>query len=67
MNGTPGSGSLARTGLGVLAAAVSIYVAVRLIDSVAVTLIVIVAAISSLIVMTFVIRLLWRRHHMNRW
>jgi hypothetical protein len=67
MNGPAGNGSLTRTGLSVLAAAVSIYVAVRLIDSVAVTLIVIVTAISGLIIVGFVIRLLWRRHHMNRW
>jgi hypothetical protein len=67
MNGTPGNGSLARTGLSVLAAAVSIYVAMRLIESVAVTLIVIVAAIGGLIIVSFVIRVLWRRHHMNRW
>ena len=52
---------------GVLAAVASIYVAVRLIESVAVTLIVIVAAIGGLIIGGFVIRVLWRRHHMNRW
>ena len=67
MNGPGGNGSLARTGLSVLAAAVSIYVAVRLIDSVAVTLIVIVAAIGGLIIVSFVIRMLWRRHQINRW
>lgn len=67
MNGPAGSGSLARTGLSVLAAAVSIYAAVRVIEAVAVTLIVIVAAISCLIIGGFVIRVLWRRHHMNRW
>jgi hypothetical protein len=67
VNGTTRSGSVTRAGLSVLAAATSIYVAVRLIDSVAVTLIVIVAAISGLIIVSFAIRLLWRRHHMDRW
>ncbi len=67
MNEASGSGSLARTGLSVLVAAVSIYVAVRLIESVAATLITIVAVISGLFILGFVARLLWRRHHIGRW
>lgn len=46
-----------------LAAAVAIYVAVRLIESVAVTLIAIVAGIGGLVI----VRLLWRRYRSDRW
>ena len=51
----------------VLAAAVAIYVAVRLIESVAATLMIIVAVIGSVVIAGFVARLLWRRHRSDRW
>ena len=51
----------------VLAAAVAIYVAVRLIESVAATLVIIVAVIDGLILLSFVTRLLWKRQRMDRW
>jgi len=51
----------------VLAAAVAIYVAVRLIESVAATLMIIVAVIGSAVIAGFVTRLLWRRHRSDRW
>ena len=50
-----------------LAAAVAVYVAVRLIESVAATLVAIVAVIGGLILLSFVTRLLWRRWRINRW
>ena len=50
-----------------LAAAVAIYVAVRLIESIAVALVGIVAVIGGLIILCVVLNLLWRRHRMNRW
>jgi uncharacterized membrane protein len=50
-----------------LAAAVAIYVAVRLIESFATTLIVIMAVIGGFVVVGFVARLLWRRQRMDRW
>lgn len=50
-----------------LAAAVAIYVAVRLIESVAATLMIIVAVIGSVGIAGFVARLLWRRHRSDRW
>ena len=50
-----------------LAATVAIYVAVRLIESVAATLMIIVAVISSVAIAGFVARLLWRRHRSDRW
>jgi hypothetical protein len=53
--------------LTLLAAAVAIYVAVRLIESVAAPLIAIVGVIGGLCVFGFVARLLWRRHHIGRW
>lgn len=51
----------------VLAAAVAIYVAVRLIESVAAALMVIVAVIGSVVIAGFGARLLWRRHRSDRW
>lgn len=51
----------------VLAAAVAIYVAVRLIESVAATLLIIVAVIGSVGIAGFVARLLWRRNRSDRW
>lgn len=54
--------------LTLLAAAVAIYIAVRLIESVAATLIAIVAVIGGLCVFGFAARLLWRRrHNIGRW
>lgn len=53
--------------LGVLAMAVTVYVAVRLIESVAATLVLIVAVIGGLFIVGFIARLLWRRHRMDRW
>jgi hypothetical protein len=53
--------------LAVLAAAVAIYVAVRLIESVAATLLIIVAVIGSVVIAGFIARLLWRRHGSDRW
>lgn len=50
-----------------LAAAVAIYMAVKLIESVAATLLVIVAVIGALIIAGFVGRVLWRRHRLDRW
>lgn len=50
-----------------LAAAVAIYVAVHLIESVAAALIVIVAAIGGLLIVGFVFNVLWHRHDSGRW
>ena len=50
-----------------LAAAVAIYVAVRLIESVAGPLVVIIAVPGGFVLVGFVIRLLWRRQRMDRW
>ncbi len=47
----------------VLAGAVAIYVAVRLIESIAATLLVIVAAIGGLVITS----MLWRRQRSDRW
>ena len=49
--------------LTVLAAAVAIYVAVRLIESIAATLLIIVAAVGGLVIVS----MLWRRHRADRW
>jgi ABC-type enterochelin transport system permease subunit len=49
--------------LSVLAAAVAVYVAVRLIESIAAALLVIVAAVGGLVVVS----LLWRRQRADRW
>lgn len=53
--------------LRVLAGALAIYVAARLIESVAETLMLIVAAIGGLLIVGFVVTLLWSRRRMDRW
>lgn len=53
--------------LALLAAAVAIYVAVRLIESVAGALVAIAGAIGGVIILSFVARSLWRWHRNNRW
>lgn len=53
--------------LALLASAVAIYVAVRLIESIAAALVSIVAVIGGLIILGFITSLLWRRNRMNRW
>ena len=53
--------------MAILAAAVAIYVAVRLIESIAAALLSIVAVIGGLIILGFILKLLWWRHRMNRW
>lgn len=53
--------------LSVLAGALAIYVAARLIESIAATLVLIVAAIGGLVIAGCVVRLLWSRHRTNRW
>lgn len=53
--------------LALFASAVAIYVAVRLIESIAVALISIVAVIGGLVILSFIASLLWRRNRMNRW
>lgn len=53
--------------LTLLLAAVAIYVAVRLLESVFTTLIVIVAVVGGLVIGGAVLRLLWRRHRMDGW
>ena len=58
---------LVGTCFAVLAAAVAIYVAVRLIESVAATLMIIVAVIGSVVIAGLFARLLWRRHRPDRW
>ena len=50
-----------------LAAAVAIYVAVRLIETIAAALISIVAVVGGLVVLGFITTLVWRRNRMNRW
>ena len=50
-----------------LAAAVAIYVAVRLIESIAAALISIVAVVGGLVVLGLIVSLVWRRNRMNRW
>lgn len=50
-----------------LAVAVAIYVAVRLIESIAAALVGIVAVVGGLVVLGFIASLLWRRNRMNRW
>ena len=50
-----------------LAAAVAIYVAVRLIESIAAALISIVAVVGGLVVLGLIGSLLWRRNRVNRW
>jgi hypothetical protein len=53
--------------LTVLAAAVAIYVAVKLIESVAAALIAFVAVTGGLVIVVGVANALWHRHRMNRW
>ncbi len=53
--------------LALLAVAVAIYVAVRLIESIAAELVDIVAVVGGLVIMGFIARLLWRRNRINRW
>ena len=50
-----------------LVAAVEIYVAVRLIESIATALVGIVAVVGGLVVLGFITSLLWRRNHTNGW
>lgn len=50
-----------------LAVAVAIYVAVRLIESIAAALVSIVAVVGGLVVLGLIASLLWRRNRMNRW
>ena len=50
-----------------LVAAVAIYVAVRLVESVAAALMVIVAVAGGLVVVSFVLHLLWQRNRASRW
>ena len=50
-----------------LGAAVAIYVAVRLIESIAAALISIVAVVGGLVVLGLIGSLLWRRNRVNRW
>ncbi len=50
-----------------LAAAVAIYIAVRLIESVAAILVVIMAVLGGSVLVGFVVRWLWRRQRMDRW
>ncbi|MGC8465814.1 MAG: hypothetical protein ACP5O0_07765 [Acidimicrobiales bacterium] len=50
-----------------LVAAVAIYVAVRLVESIAAALVSIVAVVGGLVVLGFVISLMWRRNRMNHW
>lgn len=51
----------------ILAGALAIHVAVRLIESIAATLVLIVAATGGLLIAGGVVRLLWSRHRTNRW
>ena len=51
----------------VLAAAVAVYVAVKLIESVAAGLVIIGAVIGGLVIVSWVIRLVWRRGRVDRW
>ena len=50
-----------------LAAALAIYVAVRLIESVAAALVAIAAGLGGVLIVGFAARLLWRWHRINRW
>ncbi len=53
--------------VGVLASAVAIYVAVRLIESVATQLVVIGGCFAVMLMLLWVFRVLWRRQRANRW
>jgi hypothetical protein len=59
-------GRLAGICFSLLLAAVAIYVAVRLVESVASALIVIAAVIGGITICGFLARLWWRRH-LDRW
>jgi len=50
-----------------LAGAVAIYIAVRLIQSVAGALVAIIAVAGGLVLLGLIARLLWRHRRMNRW
>lgn len=50
-----------------LAAVVAIYIAVRLIESIAAALVSIVAVVGGLIVLAAIASLVWRRNRINRW
>ncbi|WP_201732322.1 hypothetical protein [Acidithrix sp. C25] len=50
-----------------LAVTVAIYVAVRLIESIAAALVGIVAVVGGLVVLGFIASLFWRRNRINRW
>ncbi len=50
-----------------LVVAMTIYVAVRLIESIAAALISIVAVVGGLVALGFIVSLVWRRNRMNRW
>jgi hypothetical protein len=58
---------LAGACLAFLAAAVAVYVAVRLIESVAAALIAIAAVTGSLLIAFWIVAVLRRRHWSNRW
>lgn len=60
-------GRLASYSLALLTSAIAIYIAVRLIESVATALIVIAAVTVGMIMAGFAVRILWRRGRMNRW
>lgn len=53
--------------LTLLMAAVAIYVAVRLIESIAAQLVDIVAVVGGIVIVGFIASLLWRGNRMNRW
>jgi hypothetical protein len=53
--------------LALLMAAVAIYVAVRLIESIAAELVDIGAVVGGIVIVGFIASLLWRRNRMNRW
>ena len=53
--------------LALLMAAVAIYVAVRLIESIAAQLVDIVAVVGGIVIVGFIASLLWRGNRMNRW
>ena len=53
--------------MGFLTAAVAVYVAVRLIESVAAALVIIAAVAGGLLIFFWVIALVRRRHWSNRW
>lgn len=50
-----------------LAAVVAIYIAVRLIESIAAALVSIVAVVGGIIVLAIIASLVWRRNRINRW